>query len=129
MSSDVWVDVSHIIGWQGNLTGIERVEYHLIKHYFYKTNARFFYFDLQKNYFIEADRRFVEKKIIRRTSEEEYSVKRSDKTLAQILRRKIARHSKARLNGTVIILAGLWDETAYISALEQLSTNNLLVHV
>lgn len=116
------IDISHIIGWRGNLTGIERVEYHLIKHYFENTKAEFFYWSERAGRFEVASRKFVKKAVINRQSRQEQSGR-----IAKPARWR--RPRKFQPQGTAVILAGLWDNSVYISSLEKMAGNCDLVHV
>ena len=135
IKSKIIVDISHIIGWQGNLTGIERVEYHLIEHYFHNTEAEFIYWDRQSSVFVAADREQVKTLVIDRTSETELQNQQvSTKALNRFHKhvKKLVGKSVNAANidqATVIILAGLWDVDNYIEGLKQLAQNNSLVHV
>jgi len=131
----ILVDVSHIVGWRGNLTGIERVEYQLIKYYYKNTDANFVCWDNENVCFRIASRKFVKRTIINRTSETE---QQSLGGLPGISVLKKIRH-KLKLvaktvsapipEGEMIILAGLWDNQAYIDGIKKLSANHTLIHV
>lgn len=41
-TNTVWVDLTHLLQWRGRFTGIERLEYQLVKRFAAKPNARFF---------------------------------------------------------------------------------------
>ena len=69
----ITIDVSHIMGWRGNLTGIERVEFNIINHYFNNTDANFIRWDSGVLRFVSVDRTVVRSQILSRTSEEEQS--------------------------------------------------------
>ncbi len=132
---NTWLDISHIIGWQGNLTGIERVEYHLIKHYFHNSDAGFIYWDNDRSNFQIASRDFVKKMVINRSSEAEQKAAPvvNQSTILQKMHTKIRRaliDNKTHIHeGTVIILAGLWDNRGYISGVKKLADSHALIHV
>ena len=128
------IDISHIFGWNGNLTGIERVELNLIKYYFKNTEANFIRWDTEQLCFIDVNRAEVESKIIDRTNKAENS---SD-TPRDTIRKKIIKRISHRVRQTqgnptrgqiVVVLAGLWDSQDYIDGLTSLSGHNKLVHV
>ncbi len=134
MTKKLWLDVSHILGWNGRLTGIERVEYHLIKYYFENTDAGFIKWDKNNEVFLEADRDEVNNRIIWRTSEQELKGQNNgtlpDSLTAKIRRRLSKTASKQwRGEGNIIVLAGLWDNKAYIDGLIRLSEASPLIHV
>lgn len=131
--SNLWIDISHIISWQGNLTGIERVEYHLIKYYYNNTDCGFTYWDPAKSVFVVATRVFVKKNIIDRASETEHRAQNQTSLITRI-RTKIVNFKTKPVelrskSATFVILAGLWDKPGYIAALKKLAKRNRLVHV
>jgi hypothetical protein len=129
----IYFDISHIVGWKGNLTGIERVEYHLIKHYYENTDAEFIYWTAVG--FVLAHRKYVEKNIVLRTSEGELD------TASEFKKRGILKRLHAKVlpgdpnnlkledNSTVIIPAGLWDNLPYIEGVLKLAVGHKIVHV
>ncbi len=134
MEQKFWIDVSHILIWNGRLTGIERVEYHLVKYYFDNTNAGFIEWDKNTENFTEIDRRFIKNRIIDRTSEQELKNQKPAGTgvVDKIKNRLLKPPNKSKewqAEGTIIILAGLWDNKAYIEKLVKLAGTNKLVHV
>lgn len=59
----LWVDLTMLINWQGQLTGIQRVEYNLAKRYAQESNVRFCYFDKVRRAIFECAFSQVEVKI------------------------------------------------------------------
>ena len=138
---NLYIDVSHIVGWKGVLTGIERVEYNLIVHYYYETKAIFISWSADKSSFIEFPRTKVKEIIIDRAFEID-NINKPDITTTKLLHRfikkinhglsKDSNNSKNReiiKGGDIIILAGLWDNIDYIQSLVSLSSENKLIHV
>lgn len=129
MKQAVWFDVSHIMGWSGNLTGIERVEYHLIKYYFEKTDAGFVVWDNKRQRFSVASRTLIEAVIINRTSEQEFKQDKPDGLLKRIKRRLSLSQSFVNRGDVFIVPAGLWDNQTYIEGLKAVAVDNHLIHV
>ena len=134
--SKIWVDVSHILGWKGVLSGIERVEYHLVCHYFENSEAGYITWDKGNNSFVEVTRTDIRKQIVERTSEQEMQVDSVSSSqglihrLTKKLRTRPAQHVHAwKSEGTVILLAGLWDDRGYIAAVMKVADSNPIVHV
>ena len=128
------IDVSHIIGWTGNLTGIERVEFNLINHYFNHTKASFIRWEAEQAEFVNIDRAVIRSEILNRTSEAEQSgsvpVRSIGQRIMNKLKRRLLPSANATISGqTVVVLAGLWDSQSYIDGLIKLSHHNKLVHV
>lgn len=129
------VDVSHIMGWNGNLTGIERVEFNLINYYFSNTKASFIRWDTDQSDFICVDRSVIQSEILDRTSEAEQSSSVTSRSIRQRIRSKLSTRVRpvpgaSSIQGqTVVVLAGLWDSQGYIDGLIKLSSNNKLVHI
>lgn len=128
------VDISHILRWQGRLTGIERTEYNLIKYYLEK-QAKFTYWDDELKAWIEADQEYVKTNVLNRSSS---SVSKLDPSVFTRTTRRLKNRfkksdkisaKKATISQTFLIPAGLWDNEAYIQSLEQLSGSTKLVHV
>lgn len=134
---ETWIDVSHILGWGSTLSGIERVEYHLIKHYFLNTDAGFIAWDKETHSFYEIDRARVKREIVERTSEQELLAEKQSDYQVSILNRvgkklKITSKSKPQKwheDGTVIVLAGLWDDKDYIESIKRIADRNKLTHI
>lgn len=131
------IDVSHIINWRGNLTGIERVEFNLINNYYNNTNAFYICWDGNKKCFRELSRDTVKKIILDRTSEEETLTNANSRLRKVLTKIGIVQKSEdiflersAEIKGaTVIVLVGLWDNSPYIEGLVELSKDNSLVHI
>ncbi|HEY9657884.1 MAG TPA: glycosyltransferase family 1 protein, partial [Allocoleopsis sp.] len=129
------IDISHIMVWTGNLTGIERAEYHIIRHYFEATDADFVTWNDEAGVFQLIPRDQVEKAIIQRTSEAEQrdaGLAGVKATLLHRAKRKLKRSASPQLElpeGILLVLAGLWDNNNYIEALENLSQNHKLLHI
>jgi glycosyltransferase involved in cell wall biosynthesis len=127
-----WIDVSHILGWPGNLTGIERVEYHLIEYYYHHTDAGFVSWNNKKACFEILPRKEIASKIIQRTSEKEQFAAPQQVGLLYRTARKLRRELKPTRRysgGRLIVLAGLWDNKDYIKGLQEVAKQNPLVHV
>jgi glycosyltransferase involved in cell wall biosynthesis len=62
-SKRIWLDVTMLAHWQGNLTGIQRVEYNLVRRFAKKDYARFCIFDKVNNNFYEYDFELISAKI------------------------------------------------------------------
>lgn len=134
ISNPTTIDVSHIMGWNGNLTGIERVEFNLISHYFKNTEANFIRWESQQAEFVTVDRAVIRSEILDRTSEAEQAKSMPVNSIGQRIKNKLKRRSLplagADISGqTVVVLAGLWDSQGYIDGLIRLSRHNKLVHV
>lgn len=135
--SKIWLDISHVLGWQGVLSGIERVEYHLINHYFLHTDAGFIAWDKNSFNFYEVDRREVSEKIIKRTSELEVRTGGTAGSSISPIHRIVKKFKKSskvdtkawRGEGRLLILAGLWDDKGYTAELVKIADKNSLVHV
>jgi glycosyltransferase involved in cell wall biosynthesis len=129
----ITIDVSHIMGWRGNLTGIERVEFNIINHYFNNTDANFIRWDSGVLRFVSVDRTVVRSQILSRTSEEEQSRSQPKNTTVRRIKYKLTgrlRTSGISIKGhTLVVLVGLWDSQDYIDGLIALSRENELVHV
>lgn len=51
-TNKIWVDLTHLLQWQGRFTGIERLEYQLVRRFAAKNNAHFFaYNEAARGYF------------------------------------------------------------------------------
>lgn len=59
----IWLDLTMLINWHGQLTGIQRVEYNIAKRYVKEPNARFCYFDKARRAMFSCDFSQVETKI------------------------------------------------------------------
>src|SRR3989344_3313550 len=68
------IDVSHILAWQGRLTGIERVEHHIINYYFGKEAVRFVTWDPAINSFIVLGNKAIEDLILLRPNQDNLPV-------------------------------------------------------
>jgi glycosyltransferase involved in cell wall biosynthesis len=127
------VDISHILKWQGRLTGVERVEFNIINFYL-KQGARFAYWHDQSNSWVEVDALFVEDRIINRATLTQPNVKPS---IISRVQRKLKVQQSKHIEGKKIVLrgnhilipAGLWDNEAYIQSLEDMAKDNSLLHV
>ncbi|MEI6481426.1 MAG: glycosyltransferase family 1 protein [Candidatus Saccharibacteria bacterium] len=133
-SAPTTIDVSHIMGWKGSLTGIERVEFNLINHYFNNTEANFICWEVEQAEFVDVDRAVIRSEILDRTSEAEQSGSAPVRSIGQRIKNKLKRRSLpsvgATIDGqTVVVLAGLWDSQSYIDGLIKLSRHNKLVHI
>lgn len=117
----IYIDISHILNWKGNLTGIERVEHHIVKYYFNK-EVIFIYW--QNNSFNLAAKSLIKSKIIDRPHF--LNIKKSK---LRDLGTRLIRLQKAKLTSKDILLvpAGLWDNQEYINTLQ--SVNAKLIHV
>ena len=128
----IYIDISHIVNWEGRLTGIERVEYHIIKYFYEKKTAEFICWNGTE--FEVVGRTFVDAKIIHRSTEVVQAV--SQKAHNQALLHKIKKRLKKQVakselgeRGTIIVLAGLWDNTSYANALVDVANTHSVVHV
>lgn len=130
----IYIDISHINGWNGMLTGIERVEFNLIKHYYNNTRAEFICWNNESLRFNLVSRKKIEQSIIKRTSETELaeSMPASNTIFSKAKKRikRIGGSAKTPLpEGTVIVLAGLWDNQGYIKMLLNMAQNREVIHV
>lgn len=130
----ITIDVSHIMGWNGNLTGIERVEFNLISHYFNNTKASYIQWNYDQSCFVVVDRSVIKSQILSRTSEEEQSDTLQTHSIIQKIKNKLKSGVKPTADNPiqgqiVLILAGLWDSQEYIDGLAELSNDNKLVHI
>ncbi len=135
------IDISHIMTWQGRLTGIERVEYHLTEYYYQQNYVRFVAWDSAQKCFIEIGRPDVKQLILNRPFSIEphdnqdifnSTTKRIIAKLNHKLRKPKLSDDRYRLSAErpVLVLAGLWDKTDYILGLKQLQAGGAsLVHV
>lgn len=131
------IDVSHIINWKGRLSGVERVEYHIIKHYHESEDATFICWDNHRMCFTQVDKKTIKKSIVERTSESEMNldIRPQTRTIIGRVKAKVqsgrSSHSNSDdvPNGKIIILAGLWDNLGYIGGVERLSKDHEIVHV
>lgn len=135
-SKKIWIDISHIISWKGNLTGIERVEYHLIEHYYSKPQAEFIIWKGRKKSFNIVKRDYVKTTIVDRASEKELQHKvvlptrnPVKRVYRRLKRRPVPIKRGAVTPGVVIVLAGLWDNKGYIDGLRKLSKTHHLLHI
>jgi hypothetical protein len=121
---NIYIDVSHIMGWKGVLTGIERVEYHIIKHYINIENASFIYWDNNKEVFNELDRYDLVNSVLDKSNKQTHSKKAIKRLQKFVLGTK-----KATLNkdDILIVLAGLWDDDKYINTVATVNIN--IVHI
>ena len=134
MTKQIWVDVSHVLHWAGRLTGIERVEYNLIKHYYLHTNAMFIQWNHTRKRFVDVSRADVNRLILERQSkteiEKESSATRQRGRYVELVFRVARTRATKNLSGGVIIVAsGLWDKPNYAAKLKELAATNELVHV
>jgi glycosyltransferase involved in cell wall biosynthesis len=140
------IDISHILGWQGRLTGIERVEYHLIQHYFNlgEESVIFVAWDPSLGYFVEVSHSVVGSDILNRASVAapeavnlspayiKRIIKRLDSKINKFKRERTAEHApSATTKGEqFLVLAGLWDKEGYIESLKLLEKRGVqLFHV
>lgn len=121
---NTYIDVSHIMGWQGVLTGIERVEYHLIKYYANNTNAKYIYWDTNKEIFVEFDKHDIADRVLSKSDDHKHSLRTINRFKKLVFKTKKAIIKK---DDVLIILAGLWDNDKYIDAVTTVNTN--IVHV
>lgn len=125
------IDISHLLKWEGRLTGIERVEYNIVNYYLDK-GAGFIYWDDQKSSWVEANLTFVRQHIIERDKQPAQSLA----SITMRIKRKL-KIQQDDIQGKnldiresyVLVPAGLWDNEAYIKALEDLSVHNDILHV
>lgn len=128
------VDVSHIIGWSGNLTGIERAEFNIIKYYYESTDAEFICWNEKYAQFQILGREVIRDNIVNRTSEAEQKQSSISKQ-KHILRKiegKLRRAKTINSNipkSPVIILAGLWDNDGFIKGVEELAHDRPIAHI
>lgn len=59
----LWVDVTMLVNWSGQLTGIQRVEYHLAKRFAEQGNVKFCVFDKARNQIGEFDFKHIAYKV------------------------------------------------------------------
>lgn len=143
------VDVSHIFNWHGRLTGIERVEYHVIQHYFQKSDVQFIRWDSERQEFRAISREVITSKILDKPSQVQdstpkqgvYSSSLSGRAVRKLRRTLLPAHTAKTLhalqdkefvfNATdeMLILAGLWDDTHYIKAVQRVAKEQLVYHI
>ena len=63
LQKTVWIDVTMLVNWSGQLTGIQRVEYNLAKRFVNKDNVAFCVFDKVTQKCSEFDFRHIEYKV------------------------------------------------------------------
>lgn len=135
------IDVSHILAWQGRLTGIERVEHNIIKHYYGQNTARFVTWDPKICNFIVLSNKTVEDLVLLRNSPDNSALVSSNpikKVFVRVYKLvKKIRYAKSENvtyipapNESFLVLAGLWDDNKYIAGLKALKSNDIkIVHV
>lgn len=126
----IYVDISHIINWSGVLTGIERVEFHIITHHLNTENAFFIYWSKKNKNFVKATNDFVIKNIINKAdgSTQSYNKKPILSKISKIIQN--TQHQPIDIKeAKILILAGLWDDDQYIEGLQKLAVKNKLIHV
>ncbi len=60
--TNIWIDLTDFMDWQGHFTGIQRVEYELASRFKKLENVRFFYYHPIKSAFIETDFSVIDEK-------------------------------------------------------------------
>jgi glycosyltransferase involved in cell wall biosynthesis len=63
-SGTLWIDLTMLAHWQGQLTGIQRVEYNLARRFAQRERVRFCVFDKSKKEFFEYDFHNIETKVV-----------------------------------------------------------------
>lgn len=144
----VIIDVSHIANWEGRLTGIERVEYHIIRHYFEKKDSTFVKWDSALRTFVKVNIQQVQRDILDKPSAKESTKAASKQERATIGRvvNKLRRSVKSARpvyssslsdadvlsiqdNGALLVLAGLWDDNDYIAAVKEVAKKRDVIHI
>ncbi len=143
--SSIDIDVSHIMAWQGRLTGIERVEYHLINYYFNKTEARFVAWDPTLDKFVILEKPDIKRLILEKPFKTDQGEPvKSTRSLINRVVQKLERQLKHTRQSTksgpeiyevksgqnLVVLAGLWDNMSYVHGLQSIQKSGVkLVHV
>ncbi len=127
------IDISHIYGWAGLLSGIERVEYNLIKYSLSTDQYSYAMFSEKENRFIVLSKKYVED-FIRRIEEVQQSIPQEKvgplvRVLKKIVRKNVDTIDDGQID-CLIILDGLWDKESYINSLLSLASKGTrLVHI
>jgi glycosyltransferase involved in cell wall biosynthesis len=141
-SNTTWIDLTDIIGWQGNFTGIQRVVYNVALRYAAEPNVKFFVMrrSLSKVGFealpfeeirgvtanagpVVASELVNARSLVRRIADRVPYVR----TLGRRVRRQIFAETSVRAaegpfaaGDTVIVLGGNWSSTDYLPAIQVL---------
>jgi glycosyltransferase involved in cell wall biosynthesis len=134
----LYIDVSHIMLWNGRLSGIERVEYNIIKHYIQSNeDAKYIFWSETTSNFHLKERSFIEKfiKNIENSQQQDSVGNQQKKNFLKRIRNKLSTSKnsepviEALESDMILILDGLWDKNGYIEAVKQLADNASVHHI
>lgn len=114
---EIFIDISHVAKWKGRFTGIERVEYNIIKFFYGFKNIKYIIWD--KDCFRVVQDRQIKKFIKHKTYKRELGFLGT--------KNKLLGGVKINKSSMVIILAGLWDNENYINGIKELSDNKIKI--
>lgn len=132
------IDVTHILGWQGNLTGIERVELNLIQYYIDHTDAQFVIWNMSLKRWLRLKDKKVASLLKGHSANSSTASDSQANRLTEVSKiimgkiKRLGDYQKIEIEegDKLIIPAGLWDNHGYIEGLSILAKNGVrIVHV